>query len=175
MSDLSISKWWHDEGPLSGTDDSLLLLDYFGESAADSDIDPVPFNLSQIVGELHLFPAEGETRGAWFGIADIDDHHFDNDDMVLLDLSGIILECAKRGSVALSDLDPGTAYESTIQILLDDPASLAHIVRGLRLFAAHPEASTLAEMLDADELMEHSDAATAIANELGAAPSPSAA
>jgi hypothetical protein len=168
MSELYISRWWRNEGPLSGTDDSLLLLDYLGGRAADSGTHRAPFTLkfSDVLADLHLLSALDESHDAWFGVMGVDERHFDIDDMVLLDLSGILLECAERGAVNLMDLDPDTRYAATVRFDVDVPSDVELVIDALQRFAAHPEQSVLSQVLDADELREHSAAAFAMASEL---------
>lgn len=97
---MYIDKWWNDS--VGGTDDSMLLIDYFNEKNKKN----VTFN--EIVTDLHMDDVLGKQpvyefeRGFYYGS---EDRHYDFDINadVIIDLAALLLQCLVEGSVTMNN------------------------------------------------------------------------
>ncbi len=110
--ELYIGKWWGNY--IGGCDDSLLLLDYFGNKKEKN------LKLSEILSDLHIDTMLADNSvnqgDAFFFIDESYVPHFDLAIDVIIDLSAILLECIKNGGVSITDLDEGSEYSNKISI-----------------------------------------------------------
>ncbi|GHU65733.1 hypothetical protein AGMMS49983_13970 [Clostridia bacterium] len=151
---LSIGRWW---GKLiGGTDDSMLLCDYFRE------ICTYPASLTQILKDLHLTKlleertlAQGD---AWYAENYVRESHFDMPINAVMDLSVIVVECIRNGRVSLRALD-GINYVPDINVVITvDAEDIALLISGLDAFITQPEDFdlwALTDEKDRDELLTH--------------------
>ncbi|NDV94630.1 hypothetical protein D0T84_06800 [Dysgonomonas sp. 521] len=146
---MFIDKWWGNY--IGSSDDSFLLLDYFGTRKTSD------FELCTILedtGLASLLKNGGLENGDLsFKIDEGYVPHFDIAVDVLTDLSAIVLECLQSGKVAIKDLDSSSKYSQTITIdcRKEDIKLLAD---GLDKFISNPANFELADMMDEDSLGE---------------------
>ena len=161
MENLFISKWWGNF--IGGCDDSLLLLDYFGELQSET------LNLRQIFEDIHLDSAleSGKIEDAdlYFELKLGYAPHFDMAINVIIDLSAILLECLYNKQVAINDLNESTKYQKSIKISATKQDILL-LKNGLDKFINMPKSFELAEFLSEDELLELINDCESISSEL---------
>ncbi len=112
---MFISKWWGNN--IGGSDDSLLLMDYFGLKALNN------FELKQIIKDIRLdtvqMQGSFQDGDLFFKVNDDFEPHFHMSTSVLTDLSAIVLESLNRKQVSIKDLDTNSKYDKTFTIQAD--------------------------------------------------------
>lgn len=146
---MYIDKWWGNY--IGGSDDSLLLLDYFGTRNISH------FELNIILedtGLASLLKNGGMENGDLsFKVNEGYIPHFNMAVDVLTDLSAIVLECLQSGKVAITDLDSSSKYPQTITIDCQKE-DIKLLIDGLEKFIGNPEIFQLADMMDEESLKE---------------------
>ena len=146
---LYIDKWWGNY--IGGCDDSLLLLDYFGNKKEKN------LKLSEILSDLHVDSMLAENSvnqgDAYFSINESYVPHFDLAIDVIIDLSAILLECLKNGEVSITDLDESSEYSNKISISVSEKELLL-LISGLKNFIDSPNDYELANYMDENSLKE---------------------
>ena len=146
---LYIGKWWGNY--IGGCDDSLLLLDYFGNKRKKN------LRLSEILSDLHIdtmLAQNSVNQGdAYFSIDELYVPHFDLAIDVIIDLSAILLECLKNGEVSITDLDESSEYSNKISISVSEQ-ELQLLLSGLKNFIDSPNDYELADFMDENSLKE---------------------
>jgi len=146
---MYISKWWGNY--VGGSDDSLLLLDYFS-SRIDSQL-----LLRQIMEELHLYDI---LKGN--GLSDGDDYfemrqdyipHFDMAVDVLIDLSAILLESLHNESFSIQDLDK-SSKDNRVYSIKADKEDIQLLIVNLEHFIQNAELYEISELMDEESLSE---------------------
>lgn len=134
-----------------GSDDSLLLLDYFGMQQEEK------LPLKGIMADLHIdtILKNGDVNDgdAYFETEDSCEAHFDMAVDVVADLSAILLESLESGVVEMSALDDGGEYANTFSILADKE-DVSLLLGGLDSFISAPQEYGLAEMMTEEDLQE---------------------
>lgn len=146
---MFIDKWWGNY--IGGSDDSFLLLDYFGTRNS------TVFNLNDILQETGLsdllISGGLENGDLSFHVKEGYVPHFDMAIDVLIDLSAIVLECLHNQRVAIKDLDNSSNYSNTISISAK-PEDLMLLTNGLDNFIKNPKSYELSDMMDEESLSE---------------------
>lgn len=132
--DLYIARWWGNF--VGGSDDSLLLLDYFGMQKEEK------LSLKKIMADLHIdaILKNGDVNDgdAYFEMGDSCEAHFDMAVDVVTDLSAILLESLENGAVEMSALDEDREYATTFSILAGEE-DVRLLLGGLDSFIAVPQ------------------------------------
>ena len=151
--ELYIKKWWGNY--IGGCDDSLLLLDYFGNQ------EQYNLELSKILSDIHLnvLLKEDSVNGGdvYFCIDESYELHFDMAIDVVIDLSAILLESIKNGEVNIEELDPNSEYSNFFSISTSKDDAIL-LLSGLNKFINAPQEYELADFMDENELKELVDA-----------------
>ena len=159
---MYIKQWWGEY--IGSSDDSLLLLDYFGTKPTTQ------FTLKEIMEELHLdelLIADTYKEGdLFFELKEGFVPHFQMSTSVLIDLSAMVVESLKSGYVVLKDLDSHSKYDKHVRIeaCMED---IQRLKRGLDYFITHSNTSEMAEFLSEEELDVLVEDCRAISHELG--------
>ena len=146
---LYIDKWWGNY--IGSCDDSLLLLDYFGNKKEKN------LSLSEILSDLHIDTMLAENSvnqgDAYFSIDESYMPHFDLAIDVIIDLSTILLEYIKNGELSISDFDESSEYTNKIYISVSEK-ELKLLLSGLKHFIDAPYDYELANYMDENSLKE---------------------
>ncbi|MBE1554014.1 imm68 putative immunity domain-containing protein [Sporosarcina limicola] len=161
---MHIEKWWGNL--VGGTDDSLLLVDYFEELPKSI------ISLDEVYRDLGLdtiFQEGNLKQDAAMGFemtinGSLVHAEMDIASAAVIDLAAIVLESLNCGFVDLQDLDDVRSEKRiVIQATKQD---LALLCRVLEQFAEDPFAYDLAEFVPVEDMLELGQAAQEIANEL---------
>ncbi|GAA3870777.1 hypothetical protein GCM10022381_12390 [Leifsonia kafniensis] len=162
---MTLAPWW--ESWLGGTDDSLLLLDYFEKRT------PGAVSLAEVLVELHLLTplqhGSWARADAWFALPGMPEAHFGLAVEVVIDLSAVVVECIHSGVVPVAAFGPAGESDGVIDIDLAASApELVLLQSALGSFLAEPGRFEISEFLDGDELQELTSHCTQIVAELQA-------
>ena len=158
---MYIEKWWGSYA--GGSDDSFLLLDYFG-SRPDSRL-----SLHRILKDLHLHELLKDNKlsdgDAYFEMREGYVPHFDMAVDVLIDLSTVLLESLHSGSFAIQDLDKSSKDVRTY-FIESNKEDLLLLIDNLEHFIQNTVLYEISELMDEESLSELVNDCTEIKNEL---------
>ena len=147
--ELYIKKWWGNY--IGGCDDSFLLLDYFGKQTQSN------LELSKILSDIHLdtLLKENAINGgdAYFQSGETYKPHFNMAVDVVIDLSAILLESIKNGTVDIKRLNSSSKYSNSFSISTSKD-DVVLLLSGLNNFINASKESELEDFLDESELQE---------------------
>lgn len=153
---MYIDKWWGEY--VGGTDDSMLLMDYFEQKAQKV------FPLAQVFKDLHLDALEaGESVNGTQAFFDWNDGRADFMIVidVVMDLSALVLESLHSGSVVLEE---GSEEAFSISA---EKHEIALLQDELTRFAADPLSYDLNEVVPDEDMFVIAAHCKEIAQELG--------
>lgn len=158
---MYIDKWWNNL--IGGTDDSLTLLDYIRETAE------VEYTVGALLKDFKIESGELEFyRGSPSVYYTSEDGEHDIYYVIDLiqDLSVLVLESYKSGSIKLSDLTENE--DDKVFKIICRKGELDLLTEILKDFAKAPLTYEIAEMLDEKEMLELALQCGEIAEELRA-------
>lgn len=158
---MYIDKWWNDF--IGGTDDSLTLLDYIRETKeAEYPVGALLKDFRIESGELEFYRG---SPGVYYTSED-GEHDIDYVIDLIQDLSVLVLESYKSGSIKLSDLTENE--EDKVFKMICGKGELDLLTEILKDFAKAPSTYEIAEMVDETDLLELARQCGEIAEELRA-------
>lgn len=163
MSTLFIDTWWGSY--IGGSDDSLLLLDYFRDKETEH------FNLAEVCTELHLdvlmHADRFEEGDVYYNINGVNVYHFDLASSVLADLATLVLQGLKSDAIPLQSLSK-SAHDTKVFTLKSSPEQVKKIKDSLAYFIANTDLFEITNFMTKDELhdlvTEYKEVASELAN-----------
>ncbi|MFV0541345.1 MAG: imm68 putative immunity domain-containing protein [Aestuariibaculum sp.] len=154
-----ISKWWEE----NLTDDSLLLLDYFGTKNTNN------FNLNEIFEDIHLNNIMDDNSfkdgDLYFEVNENYIPHFDMSSSVVVDLSTILLETLKNNEISIKEIDKYSEYDKTFKInsKTDD---IKKLKSSLDFFVENGNSFEIADFFEEDDFKNYLNDCREISAEL---------
>lgn len=159
--DIYINKWWGNY--IGGSDDALLLLDYFGTNKKQE------ISLNEILEDIKLNNLlklnSFEEGDLFFEIENNYVPHFDMATNVLIDLSTILLESLKNGNVTINNLDEYSKYDKTFSIHTTKE-DIKNLKNSLDYFIVNANSFEIAEFMAEKDFNDFISDCKEVSNEL---------